>query len=111
MVRGLASGSRGAVFCDKKLRFTLLLQDIKHEEECFIRLFPNIEKWTAKGLRKRSSDEFSSTNFEVKSDEILFRVFTIASQTNYKCNNSWRDSKQNVTKFCYNEDHISKPPT
>ena len=37
-----------------------------------------------------------------KSDEILFRVFTIASQTNYKCNNSWRDSKQNVIKFCDN---------
>ena len=35
-------------------------------------------------------------------------MFDIASQT---INNSWRKSKQKYTKFYYNQDHISKPPS
>ena len=66
---------------------------IKHEEVCFIR-YPNTEKWVKKNETQRSS--FIQLRRVWISDETLFRVFDIASQS---IDNSWRKSKQNFSEF------------
>ena len=53
------------------------------------------------GLENRGAAEFFNQLLSVWiSDETLFQVFDIASQ-----------SKQKFTEFYVNEDHISKPPS
>ena len=46
--------------------------------------------------KRRAASLLSQVQDKLKSDEILFREFGIASQT---INNSWRNSKQKFTKF------------
>jgi len=64
---------------------------IKHEEGCFIR-YP--QKKVVKTRRSRVF--FNQLRSVWISDETLFRVFDIASQS---INNSWRNSKQEFTEF------------
>ena len=66
---------------------------IKHEEGCFIR-YLHTEKTVKKTRRSRGF--FNQLRSVWISDETLFRVFDIASQS---INNSWRNSKQEFTEF------------
>ena len=66
---------------------------IKHEEGRFIR-YPHTEKTVEKTRRSRGF--FNQLRSVWISDETLFRVFDIASQS---INNSWRNSKQEFTEF------------
>ena len=65
----------------------------QHNEECFI-TYPNTEKWVEKMRRNRVF--FNQLPSVWISDETLFRVFDVASQS---INNSSRNSKQKFTEF------------
>ena len=60
-------------------------------------MFPPISKHREVGWKNEAQPRFFNQLRGVwKSEETLFRVFDIASQT---IDNSWRNSKQKVTKF------------
>ena len=73
------------------------------KEECFIR-YPNTD-WEVGWKNEAQPSLFNQLISVLISDETLFRVFNIASQS---LNNSSRNSRQKSIEFYDNWDHISK---
>ena len=73
------------------------------------RVFHRISKQWEMGWKKEAWPSFFNQLRSVWiSDETLFGVFDIASQS---IDNSYRKSKQKFTEFYDNKDHISKSPS
>ena len=74
----------------------VLMQYIKHEEQCFSRYLS-----TAKWVEKRGAAEFFFNPLQGVwiPDKKLFRVFDITSQTDPKCGENERNE---IAEFCAN---------